>query len=131
MMAINQLIETNFSPIDPDCLFRDLLPLVSSSKRNIFPVVDKHGVFCGHVLFDDVRSILFDEQYYDQSIQNFAVLPDYVIHPDEPMEEIVKKFQKSGKYNIPVIQDGKYLGYISRANVFSAYRSMMSEISED
>ena len=131
MMAINQLIETNFSPIDPDSLFRDLLPLVSSSKRNIFPVVDKHGVFCGHVLFDDVRSILFDESYYDQSIQNFAVLPDYVIHPDESMEEIVQKFQKSGKYNIPVIQDGKYLGYISRANVFSAYRNMMSEISED
>ena len=47
------------------------------------------------------------------------------------MEEIVHKFQKSGKYNIPVIQGGKYLGYISRANVFSAYRAMMSEISED
>ena len=131
MMAINQLIETNFSPIHPDCLFRDLLPLVSSSKRNIFPVVDKEGFFCGHVLFDDVRAILFDSSYYDQSIQNFAVLPDYVIHPEEPMEEIVHKFQKSGKYNIPVIQGGKYLGYISRANVFSAYRTMMSEISED
>ena len=131
MMVINQLIENNFSPIHPDCLFRDLLPLVSSSKRNIFPVVDKEGFFCGHVLFDDVRAILFDASYYDQSIQNFAVLPDYVIHPEEPMEEIVHKFQKSGKYNIPVIQGGKYLGYISRANVFSAYRKMMSEISED
>ena len=131
MMAINQLIENNFSTIDPDSLFRDLLPLVSSSKRNIFPVVDKEGFFCGHVLFDDVRNILFETQYYDQSIQNFAVLPDYVIHPEEPMEEIVHKFQKSGKYNIPVIQGGKYLGYISRANVFSAYRAMVSEISED
>ena len=59
------------------------------------------------------------------------MLPDYVIHPEEPMEEIVHKFQKSGKYNIPVIQEGKYLGYLSRANVFSAYRAMMSEISED
>ena len=47
------------------------------------------------------------------------------------MEEIVQKFQKSGKYNIPVIRDGQYMGYISRANVFSAYRKMMSEISED
>ena len=131
MMAINQLIENNFSPIHPDATFRDLLPLVSSSKRNIFPVVDKEGFFCGHVLFDDVRAILFDASYYDQSIQNFAVLPDYVIHPEEPMEEIVFKFQESGKYNIPVIQGGKYLGYISRANVFSAYRNMMSEISED
>ena len=131
MLAINQLIETNFSPIDPNSTFGDLLPLVSSSKRNIFPVVDKDGFFCGHVLFDDVRAILFDSSHYNQSIQNYAVLPDYVIHPEEPMEEIVHKFQKSGKYNIPVIQEGKYLGYVSRANVFSAYRAMVSEISED
>ena len=131
MMVVNQLIETNFSTIDPNCTFSDLLPLISSSKRNIFPVVDKHGVFCGHVLFDDIRSILFDESYYDKSIQDFAVLPNYTINPEEPMAKIVKKFEESGKYNIPVIKNGKYLGYMSRANVFSAYRNMLSEISED
>ena len=131
MMVVNQLIENNFSTIDPNCTFRDLLPLVSSSKRNIFPVVDKKGVFCGHVLFDDIRSILFDDSNYDKSIQDFAVLPNYTINPEEPMENIVKKFEDSGKYNIPVIQNGKYLGYMSRANVFSAYRNMLSEISED
>ena len=131
MMVVNQLIETNFSTIDPNCTFGDLLPLISSSKRNIFPVVDKHGVFCGHVLFDDIRSILFDESYYDKSIQDFAVLPNYTINPEEPMAKIVKKFEEYGKYNIPVIKNGKYLGYMSRANVFSAYRNMLSEISED
>lgn len=131
MMVVNQLIETNFSTIDPNCTFSDLLPLISSSKRNIFPVVDKHGVFCGHVLFDDIRSILFDESYYDKSIQDFAVLPNYTINPEEPMAKIVKKFEEYGKYNIPVIKNGKYLGYMSRANVFSAYRNMLSEISED
>lgn len=131
MMVVNQLIENNFSTIDPNCTFSDLLPLISSSKRNIFPVVDKHGVFCGHVLFDDIRSILFDESNYDKSIQDYAVLPNYTINPEEPMENIVKKFEESGKYNIPVIQNGKYLGYMSRANVFSAYRNMLSEISED
>ena len=131
MMAVNQLIENNFSTIDPNSTFGDLLPLISSSKRNIFPVVDKKGVFCGHVLFDDIRAILFDKSNYDKSIQDFAVLPNYTINPEEPMENIVKKFEESGKYNIPVIQNGKYLGYMSRANVYSAYRSMLSEISED
>ena len=131
MMVVNQLIETNFSTIDPNCTFSDLLPLISSSKRNIFPVVDKHGVFCGHVLFDDIRGILFDNSYYDKSIQDFAVLPNYTINPEEPMAKIVKKFEESGKYNIPVIKNGQYLGYMSRANVYSAYRNMLSEISED
>ena len=131
MMAVNQLIETNFNSIDPDKTLRDLIPLIASSKRNIFPVVDKKGNFCGHVLFDDIRSIMFDESYYSRYISDFTVIPEYVIRPDDPMEDIVRKFQKSGKYNIPVVKDNKYLGYISRANVFSAYRNTMSEISDD
>ena len=131
MMTVNQLIENNFSAIDPNKTFRDLIPIISSSKRNIFPVVDKEGNFCGHVLLDDIRSVMFDQSIYDQFILNFTVIPEYIINPDDQMENIVKKFQASGKYNIPVVKDRKYLGYMSRANVFSAYRDMLSEISDD
>lgn len=131
MMAISQLIETNFSTINPNSKLRDLMPLISSSTRNIFPVVDDDGKFYGHVLFDNIRSIMFDESLYGDDIKNFMVKPKYIIEPDEPMEEVVQKFQESGKYNIPVIKDGNYLGYISRANVFSAYRNKLSEISDE
>ena len=131
MMTVNQLIETNFSSIDPDKTFRDLIPIISSSKRNIFPVVDKKGNFCGHVLLDDIRNVMFDQNIYDQFILDFTVIPEYVINPDDSMENIVRKFEVSGKYNIPVIKNRKYLGYMSRAYVFSVYRDMLSEISDD
>ena len=74
---------------------------------------------------------MFDQSLYDHAIENFMVEPDYIIDPEEPMESVVHKFEESGKYNIPVIKDGKYLGYISRANVFSAYRNTLSEISDE
>ena len=131
MMTINGLIETNFSKAKRGSTLGDLIPIIASSRRNIFPVVDKDGTFCGHVLFDDIRSVMFDQTLYTQPIEEFTVIPEYVIHPDDPMETIVKKFQISGKYNIPVIENGKYLGYVSRANVFSAYRKTLSEISEE
>lgn len=131
MLAINKLIENNFSCITPGSTLRDLIPLIASSSRNIFPVVDAQGNFCGHVLFDHVRSVMFDQTLYDNAIENFMVKPDYVIDPEEPMEEVVQKFQESRKYNIPVIKNNKYLGYISRANVFSAYRKTLSEISDE
>lgn len=131
MMAINNLIEDNFSRIRRGSTLGDLIPVISSSRRNIFPVVDKDGTFCGHVLFDDIRSVMFDQTLYEHPIEEFTVIPDYIIHPDDPMETVVKKFQVSGKYNIPVIENGKYLGYISRANVFSTYRKTLSEISEE
>ena len=131
MMTINGLIETNFSKIRRGSTLGDLIPIISSSRRNIFPVVDKDGTFCGHVLLDDIRSVMFDQTLYSQPIEEFTVIPEYLIHPEDPMETVVKKFQVSGKYNIPVIENGKYLGYISRANVFSTYRKTLSEISED
>jgi len=130
-MTINNLIETNFSKVKRGSKLRDMVPVISSSTRNIFPVVDKDGTFCGHVLFDDIRSVIFDQTLYDEPIEEFTVLPEYIIHPEDSMEEVVKKFQVSGKYNIPVLENNKYLGYISRANVFSTYRKTLSEISED
>ena len=131
MMTINGLIETDFSKVKRGSTLGDLIPVISSSRRNIFPVVDKDGTFCGHVLFDDIRSVMFDQTLYGQPIEEFTIIPEYLIHPEDPMETVVKKFQVSGKYNIPVIENGKYLGYISRANVFSTYRKTLSEISED
>ena len=131
MMTINNLIETNFSKVKRGSTLGDLIPVISSSRRNIFPVVDKDGTFCGHILFDDIRSVMFDQTLYEQPIEEFTVIPDYIIHPEDTMEEVVRKFQVSGKYNIPIIEHGKYLGYISRANVFSTYRKTLSEISED
>lgn len=131
MMTINGLIETNFSKVRRGSTLGDLIPVISNSRRNIFPVVDKDGTFCGHVLFDDIRSVMFDQTLYSHPIEEFTVLPEYIIQPEDPMETVVKKFQVSGKYNIPVIENGKYLGYVSRANVFSTYRKTLSEISED
>ena len=131
MMTINNLIETNFSKISRGSRLGDLIPVIASSTRNIFPVVDKDGTFCGHVLFDDIRSVMFDQSLYDLPIEEFTVIPEYLIHPEDSMEDVVKKFHVSGKYNIPVIEQGKYLGYISRANMFSTYRKTLSEISDD
>jgi len=131
MMTSSHLIETNFSTIRIDRTFGDLIPLISSSSRNIFPVVDENGIFKGHILFDDIRKIMFDTNLYNLPIEHFMVIPSYVISPDESMESVVKKFEESHKYNIPVINEGKYIGYISRANVFTAYQATLKEISAE
>lgn len=131
MMNVGPLVETNFNIIRPEKELKDLIPIISGSTRNIFPVVSEDGEFKGHVLLDHVRSVMFDTSLYDTPIENLMVVPEYIIDPNETMEEVAKKFHVSGKYNIPVVQNGMYLGYISRANVFSTYRKKLSEISDD
>ncbi len=131
MMTTNHLIETNFISIRPDQTLGDLIPIIAASSRNIFPVVTENGEFKGHILFDDVRKYMFDTSIYNTSIEKIMVYPDYIINPEESMESVVKKFEESHKYNIPIIDDGKYLGYISRANVFTTYQAMLKEISAE
>lgn len=130
-MKVTRLIETNFHIIQPGSTLGDLVKLIAISKRNIFPITDINNVFMGHILLDDIRNIMFDNDLYDTKVENIMVIPTFAISPSESMEEVARKFQESGKYNIVVVQDGKYIGYISRANVFSTYRKKLSEVSDD
>ena len=131
MMTSSHLIETNFSTIQPDKTLGDLVKIIASSQRNIFPVVAEDGEFKGHILFDDVRQFMFDTSLYGTSVEKIMVYPDYVINYDESMESIVQKFEESHKYNIVIVDHGKYLGYISRANVFTTYQATLKEISAE
>ena len=131
MMTSSHLIETNFLTVRPDQTLGDLVKIIASSSRNIFPVVTEDGIFKGHILFDDVRKFMFDTNLYDTSVDKIMVYPDYVINYDESMESIVQKFEESHKYNIVIVDHGKYLGYISRANVFTTYQATLKEISAE
>lgn len=131
MMTSDNLIETNFKTIRPEQTLGDLVKVIASSTRNIFPVVAENGDFKGHILFDDVRTFMFDTKLYDTPVEKIMVYPDYIINYDETIESIVQKFEESHKYNIVIVDHGKYLGYISRANVFTTYQATLKEISAE
>ncbi len=130
-LNINELLETDFSTVHPDDSLGDLIRVITHAHRNIFPVVTKNGMFRGIVKMDDIRHIMFNRELYDKVFaRDLMFMPDNVINPDDTMEVVAGKFQESGRYNIAVIDHGKYLGFLSRAKVFSAYRKMLEEFSE-
>lgn len=131
-MNPRQLIETNFSMIDPEATLGELVKVVATSTRNIFPVVDQSGKFYGIVTLDIIRQIMFDQSLYDIThVKGLMVWPDRTLDPDDPMDVIVQLFDRSDLYNLPVLKEGKYLGFISRARIFSQYREMLRKFSED
>ena len=58
-------------------------------------------------------------------------IPTGIVDPDDSMETIAHKFQETGNYNLPVVKDEKYIGFVSKARVFSTYRRMLKHFSED
>jgi CIC family chloride channel protein len=132
MMSIDVLIETNFKTVLADATLRDFLEIVTQSQRNVFPVVDEENNLQGIVFINDIRHIILKRELYDKvRMRDLMYMPSPLVNPDESMEEVAKKFQNSSHYNIPVVKDGKYVGFISRANMFSTYRKILQDFSEE
>jgi CIC family chloride channel protein len=130
MMEVHRLIETDFAKISPDATLGDLVKVISEAHRNLFPVVDDKNRLHGMVKMDDIRKIIFQPDQYDKVfVKDLMYMPEYYISPDDSMEDLVEMFRKSGRFNIAVIDKGKYLGFISRANAFTAYRNHLKMFS--
>jgi len=132
MMKVSELIETNFKTVGPDQTLRDLVQVITKSSRNIYPVVDEQNYMKGLVKLDDIRHIMFNQDMYDNTlVRDLMHTPEWTIQSSDQMEEVARQFSESGRYNLPVLRDGKYLGFVSRARVFSSYREMLKHFSED
>ncbi len=132
LMQTRNLIETDFENLSPDATLRDLAGAVSRSHRNLFPVVDADGMMKGMVKLSEVRSLIFETELYDKvKIKDLMYMPKHFVSPRDSMEEVAEKFESSGRYNLAVIDNGKYVGFLSRAKVFSEYRDNIRHFSSD
>ncbi len=132
IMQVPDLIETDFILLKPNDKLRQLVEAISVSHRNLFPVVDENGLLIGMVKMDDVRHLIFKQDVYDKiTLKEIMYLPEHWISPYDSMDEVVEKFVSSGRYNLAVIDNGKYRGFISRAKVFSDYREYVKLFSHD
>jgi len=131
LLKIDSLIETNFKTVNPDATLGDLVKVIENSTRNIFPVVDKENNFLGLIFLDRVRHIMFQPELYKKVyVRNLMFMPTTIVQIKDKMEDVAHKFQHSGKFNLVVLENGKYRGFVSRANVFSKYRELLREFSE-
>jgi CIC family chloride channel protein len=128
MMQKHKLVERDFVPIKPDYSLGEMLQkAVAKSNRNLFPVVNKEKEFLGILLLDDIRSIMFDQSLYelvfvDELMHN---APDIIFYEEDNIEAIMQKFNESGAWNLPVIRNGKYYGFISKSKLLTAYRRIL------
>ncbi len=131
LMKIDKLIEKNFVPIYPEMSFGEMLKKsVSRSKRNIFPVIDNSNEFLGVVLLDDIRPMMFDQEQYETTfVTDFMKSAPEIIFYDDTTAVVMQKFKESGAWNLPVVKDEKYLGFISKSKLLSAYRNKLIEVT--
>ena len=133
LLKTSDFIETDFTPIEIDRTLGDMVKIIASSNRNIIPVVDGEGLFQGIVMVDDVRKYMFNESLYDRiHIYNLVKDAPETLSEEERMESVMEKFERTQAWNLPVTDAaGKYVGFVSKSNIFSSYRDQLHQVSHD
>lgn len=126
LIDLKKIIEKDLLTITPESSVEDLVKLVKKSKRNIFPVVNDDKELEGIVTLDDIREMMFDEEMRKTIIINTIMqLPPSSVSTQEKMQSVMNKFEVTQAWNLPVIDNGKYVGFISKSRIFNAYRNKL------
>ena len=133
LMKLNSVIETDFEKVEPEWTLGELVKVIAKSKRNIYPVVEPEGKLVGIVLLDDIRNIMFRPEKYDAfKVKKLMILPPAEININSSMEQVMQTFEKSGAWNLPVVDDLKnYLGFVSKSKIFNSYRKVLVHFSDE
>lgn len=127
LMNLKSLLEESFQVVKPEMSLGDMVKVITQSSRNVFPVVDDNGKLMGMVLIDNIRNIMFRPELYERfKVTRFMVSPPGVINVNMQMEKIMRLFDQTKAWNLPVVdEDGKYLGFVSKSSILNNYRKVL------
>ncbi|GAB4142811.1 MAG: chloride channel protein [Bacteroidia bacterium] len=125
-LKVRKIIETEFQPVLPKMTLGELVDLIASSQRNIFPVINEDLELLGVVKLERIREIMFKTELYSSvTVEELMQPVSAVVHPDEDMYSVMKKFDETGSWNLPIVENNQYIGFISKSSIFSKYRSQL------
>ncbi|MDR3046202.1 MAG: chloride channel protein [Bacteroidales bacterium] len=127
------LMDKNIQTISIHATLRDYTQCIAHSKRNLFVVLDDDHLFAGLLVMDDHRDIIFKTELYDTvKIEELMIHPELFIYDTDSGEEVIRKFNKTQNFNMPVITiNREYLGFLSKAKVLDEYRDTIVEESDN
>jgi CIC family chloride channel protein len=127
-MKLKKVIEKDLITVKPYHKLNDLVRVVRKSRRNIFPVVDDLGQLVGIITLDDIRDIMFDEEARNEiQISSIMTDPPAFASSKDSMQSVMNTFEITGAWNLPVIDDGKYMGFVSKSRIFNTYRTKLKK----
>ena len=133
VLSVRSLIETNILSVSEyDTLGDMVVRVIPHTTRNIFPVLDGENRLLGVVEFDRLRKDMFDQSKYPNSVQRYMTPPADVIYEGESASSVLEKFETTGAWNLPVVDNNKqYLGFVSKSHILTAYRDKLKEMTQE
>ena len=130
-LKLEELMETDFLRIKENMTLGDIVHIISTARRNIFPVIDNFGRLIGVVQLDDLREDMFKHERYGRPISDYMIPPPDKIIEHETILSVMEKFEDKHTWMLPVVdKQGRYLGFISKSRILNAYREQLVKIQQ-
>ncbi|QKJ30037.1 chloride channel protein [Mucilaginibacter mali] len=130
LLQTNDLIDRDVQQINQSASFTQLIELVRVGKRNFIAVVDADQHLTGIVMLEDIRPVMFNkEQYQHLNVSTVMTTPQALVDIADDMPDIIKKFDETATWNLPVVDDDKFVGFISKSAILNRYREILREHS--
>ena len=130
-LKLDELMETDFLRIKENITLGDIVHIISTARRNIFPVIDNFGRLLGVVQLDDLREDMFKPEKYGRPISDYMIQPPDKILEHESIMSVMEKFEDKHTWMLPVVdKKNRYLGFISKSRILNAYREQLVKIQQ-
>jgi len=125
-IGLKGFLETDFSEVAYESTLREMVKIVSHSRRNIFPVLDREGHLKGLITIDDIREIMFKHELYDKvKVKDLVHVAKSIITEKDDIQSAMKLFDETHLWNLPVVHEGLYKGFISKSTILEKYRETL------
>ena len=132
LLKMDSVIEKDFKEVHPDMTLREMCEVISQSSRNLCPVTDSIYELVGVVLLDDNRNIMYRPDLYDKMrVRKFMSSMPAKIELGQSMDSVMKMFDDTKAWNLPVVERGKYVGFVSKSKIFNSYRRVLKHYTDE
>ena len=133
LMSLESIIDKDYIAVRPDMQLGDLVHAISRSHTSFIPVLDAGGSLVGEIDVTKIRHIMFRTELYQKfSVAQIMTQSPATLRRNDPMEEVMGKFDKTDAAFLPVLdENNKLLGFISRTRMYAMYRQMVADFSTE
>ena len=127
-----KLVQKNFKTLTLENPVESVVEIFSTTDQKIIPIIDEEKSLVGIVDFDEVKSFIFNPYHVKfSSMSEVISQPKTIILLEDKVEKVMKQFETSNSKILPVIQKGKYFGFLSKIDVLENYRQRLKEMIID
>ncbi|MBR6867861.1 MAG: chloride channel protein [Prevotella sp.] len=133
LMNLDSVIDREFMAVSPDMELGQIVNKVSRSHSRVLPVTDSAGTLLGEIDIMHIRKVLFRiELYHHFMASQLMEEPEAMLRDTAPMTSVMRTFERTGAEWLPVVDaDNRLKGYISHQRLYTLYRKMVHDMSED